>query len=219
MYSNTISTTRSSFLSKVYCGVGMTLIPTVIGAWIGMNTTFMSSFFALNPILGIGVFLGSFFAFAWAINNAGDSPLGIGLLGAFTFCEGLLLSGILGHYMASTAGTTIVLLAFIGTCSIFFVMTLLSSMIKRDLSFMGKGLAVAGIGFIVLMVANLFLHAPMLTLMLSYFGLVLFSIWLLYDIKRISDGGETSVVRATFSIYLNLINIFLSLLRILGNNR
>ena len=46
--------------------------------------------------------------------------------------------------------------------------------------------------------------------MLSYFGLVLFSIWLLYDIKRISDGGETSVVRATFSIYLNLINIFLS---------
>lgn len=218
MYLDSTSQNRTNFLTKVYLSLGMSIIPTILGALFGMHSEFVSQFLHYHNILSLVLFIGSFFLFSFMIQASGDSPLGIVMLTAFTFVEGVFLSSLLGYYLSTAAGSNIVLLAFIGTCSILFVMSLLSSVIKRDLSFMGKGLVVAGLGFIVLMIVNVFLHVPMISLILAYVGLVLYSVWLLFDIQRISRGGENSVVRATFSVYLDLMNIFLSLLRILGNN-
>jgi FtsH-binding integral membrane protein len=69
---------------------------------------------------------------------------------------------------------------------------------------------------IVGMVANIWLQLPALYLALSVMAIGIFSAWLLYDVQRIVNGGETNYVTATLSIYLSLYNIFVHLLSLLG---
>jgi modulator of FtsH protease len=106
--------------------------------------------------------------------------------------------------------------AFSGTAAVFFAMASLSTVIKRDLSNMGKFLFVGAILLLVVGLVNLFVQSGALMITLSLIAIGLFSAFMLYDLKRVVDGGETNYVSATLAIYLDMYNVFQSLLALLG---
>ena len=108
------------------------------------------------------------------------------------------------------------MMAFGGTGAIFFAMASMATIIKRDLSAMGKFLFVGAIILMVVGIVNIFLQSSALMLTMMALAMVVFSAFMLYDIKRVIDGGETNYISATLAIYLDVYNVFQSLLMILG---
>ena len=119
-------------------------------------------------------------------------------------------------YIRFANGASLVMTAFAGTGAVFFGMAVLSSVIKRDLSNMGKFLFVGAIVVLIAGIINAFVQSSALMLTLSVICVGLFSAFMLYDIKRIIDGGETNYITATLAIYLDIYNVFQSLLSLLG---
>ena len=106
--------------------------------------------------------------------------------------------------------------AFAGTGAIFLGMATLSSVIKRDLSSMGKFLFIGAIMLLVAGLANFFIQSGALMITLAVLAIGIFSAFILYDLKRVKDGYETNYVTATLGVYLSLYNVFQSLLALLG---
>lgn len=209
-----IADSRNRVLRNTYWLLALSMIPTVIGAWIGISTGF--TFFRGSPFIGLIAFLAIAFGFMFAIEKFKNSPIGVGLLLAFTFFMGLMLSRLLGFVLGMSNGASLVMLAFGGTAAVFGVMATIAQTSKRDFSSMGRWLT---IGFVVLfvgIVANIWLQIPALMLALSAMAIVIFSLFILYDLKRVVDGGETNYVTATLSIYISVYNVFSNLLAILG---
>ncbi|HWP17704.1 MAG TPA: Bax inhibitor-1/YccA family protein [Burkholderiaceae bacterium] len=206
---------RNRVLRNTYWLLALSLVPTVLGAWIGVASGF--SFFAGSPFIGFVVFMGVAFGFFFAIDKFKNSGIGVALLLGFTFFMGLMLSRLIGAVLGNfTNGAQLIMMAFGGTALVFFGMATLATTIKRDLSGMGKFLMVGAIMLIVAIVANIWLQMPALTLTISALAVVIFSAFMLYDIKRVIDGGETNYVTATLAIYLDVYNVFQSLLTLLG---
>jgi modulator of FtsH protease len=166
--------------------------------------------------LSLMLFLGGAFGFMFAIERTKDSAAGVGVLLAFTFFMGLMLSRLLAMVLGFKNGGSLIMLAFGGTAGVFFAMASLASVIKRDLSGMGKFLFVGAIVLLVAGLINVFMQSSALMLTLSVIAIGLFSAFMLYDIKRVIDGGETNYISATLAIYLDLYNIFQNLLALLG---
>ncbi|WP_295641942.1 Bax inhibitor-1/YccA family protein [uncultured Methylibium sp.] len=205
---------RNRVLRNTYWLLALSLVPTVIGAWVGVATGF--SFFAGSPFIGFLLFMGIAFGFFFAIEKFKNSGIGVALLLAFTFFMGLMLSRLIGAVLGFSNGASLIAFAFGGTAVVFFGMASLATTIKRDLSGMGKWLMVGAIGIIVAAVANIWLQMPALMATISALAVVIFSAFMLYDIKRVIDGGETNYVTATLAIYLDVYNVFQSLLSLLG---
>jgi modulator of FtsH protease len=213
-YGTAVSTDqRNKVLRNTYWLLALSLIPTVLGAWLGLATGITA---ALGGGLGLVVFLGGAFGFMYAIEKTKDSAAGVGVLLAFTFFMGLMLSRLLAVVLGMKGGTGIVMTAFGGTAGVFFVMATLSSVIKRDLSGMGKWLFVGAIVILVGAVINVFVGSTAGMLVISTLAIGVFSMYMLYDLKRIIDGGETNYISATLALYLDVFNVFQSLLVILG---
>jgi modulator of FtsH protease len=138
------------------------------------------------------------------------------LLLGFTFFMGLMLSRMLAAVLGFSNGASLIMYAFGGTAAVFFAMASLSSVIKRDLSNMGKFLFVGAILLLAAGLINLFVQSGALMITLSVIAIGLFSAFMLYDLKRVIDGGETNYVSATLAIYLDIYNVFQSLLALLG---
>jgi modulator of FtsH protease len=204
---------RNKVLRNTYWLLALSLIPTVLGAWVGLATGITAG---LSGGLGLIVFLGGAFGFMYAINKTKDSAAGVGVLLAFTFFMGLMLSRMLAVILGMKNGTGIVMTAFGGTAAVFFVMATLSSVIKRDLSGMGKWLFVGALVILVGAVINVFVGSTTGMLVISTLAVGVFSLFMLYDLKRIIDGGETNYITATLALYLDVFNVFQSLLAILG---
>jgi modulator of FtsH protease len=162
------------------------------------------------------VFLGGAFGFIYAIEKTKQSTTGVYLLLGFTFFMGLMLSRLLSAILGLSNGPALVMTAFGGTAGVFFAMATLATVIKRDLSSMGKFLFIGAIMLIVAMLINIFLQSTALMLTLSVLAIGIFSAFMLFDMKRVIDGGETNYISATLAIYLDLYNVFQSLLSILG---
>jgi modulator of FtsH protease len=152
----------------------------------------------------------------FAIEKTKNSAKGVYLLLAFTFFMGLMMSRLVGQVLGLRNGASLVMTAFGGTAAVFFAMATLATVIKRDLSGMGKFLTVGAVIVFVAMLANIFLQSSALMLALLVLCLGIFSAFMLYDIKRVMDGGETNYVSATLAIYLDIYNVFQSLLALLG---
>lgn len=204
---------RNRVLRNTYWLLALSLLPTVLGAWLGVATGITRG---LSGGLGLIVFLGGAFGFMYAIEKTKHSAAGVGVLLAFTFFMGLMLSRLLAVILGMKAGTNIVMTAFGGTAAIFFVMATLSSVIKRDLSGMGKWLFVGALVVMVGAIINVFLGSGIGMLVISTLALGIFSLYMLYDLKQIIDGGETNYISATLALYLDVFNVFQSLLVILG---
>jgi len=210
-----MSATQNRVLRNTYWLLALSLLPTIAGAWAGVAFGF-SALLIGSPILSFVLFLAVAFGFIFAINATKDSALGVPILLAFTFFMGLIMSPLIGTVLGMKNGVSLVSLAAGGTALIFAVMAIVSSTLKRDISGWGKYLTIGVVCLIVAMLANMWFKLPLFALIISVIAVVIFSAFLLYDLKRIVDGGETNYVMATLAIYLDLVNIFQNLLAVLG---
>ncbi len=204
---------RNRVLRNTYWLLALSLIPTVLGAWIGVATGITQS---LTGGLGLVVFLGGAFGFIYAIEKTKNSAAGVPVLLAFTFFMGLMLSRMIAMVLGFKNGSELVMTAFGGTAGVFFVMATLSTVIKRDLSGMGKWLFVGAMAVMVGSIINVFVGSSTGMLVISVLVIGIFSAYMLYDLKRIIDGGETNYISATLALYLDVINVFQGLLMLLG---
>lgn len=215
-YFNKVSS-PNEVLKKTYFLLALSLIPTILGTFIGMELGIMKLLIGgLTPIGFFIAYLVLTMVLFYFIGKAGDSPLGISLLMLFTFISGVTLSTLVGRILNMSNGGYLIAVAFGGTSAIFAGMSVITQFIKRDLGFMGKFLF---IGLIALLCASLlFLIFPgkILYVVLTVATLILFSVYLLYDLNQIMVGGETSYVMATLNVYIDLMSIFRSLLSLLG---
>jgi len=204
---------RNRVLRNTYWLLAFSLIQTVLGAWVGVATGIMAAMGAGTSMI---VFLVGAFGLMFAVEKTKNSSTGVLFLLAFTFFMGLMLSRMLAAILGFSNGTTLIMTAFGGTAAIFFGMASLATVIKRDLSGLGKFLMVGAWILFFAFIANFFLHSSALMLTLLVLCLGVFSVFILYDVKRVIDGGETNYISATLAIYLDLYNVFQSLLAILG---
>ena len=204
---------RNRVLRNTYWLLALSMVPTVLGAWLGVSTGLAR---AMSPGIGLMVFLGGAFGFMVAIEKTKNSAAGVPVLLAFTFFMGVMLSRLVGTVLGLANGASLVMTAFAGTGAIFLGMASLSSIIKRDLSSMGKWLFIGAILLLVAGVANFFIQSSALMMTLSVAAIGIFSAFILHDLKRVKDGLETNYITATLGVYLSLYNVFQSLLALLG---
>ncbi|QTN28864.1 Bax inhibitor-1/YccA family protein [Rhodoferax sp. AJA081-3] len=207
---------RNKVLRNTYWLLSLSMVPTVLGAWIGVATGVGAAMAAMSPWMGLIVFMGGAFGFMYAIEKFKNSAAGVPVLLAFTFFMGLMLSRLVGNILGLSNGASLIMTAFAGTGGIFMGMAALSSVIKRDLSSMGKFLFIGMIMVLVAAVANIFFQSPALMIALSVLVIGISSAFILYDLKRVKDGEETNYISATLGVYLSLYNIFANLLALLG---
>jgi modulator of FtsH protease len=200
-------------LRNTYALLGLSMVPTVIGALVGIQLKF--SFLAGSPLLSFLFFLGIAFGFMWGIEKTKNSGMGVVLLLAFTFFMGLMLSRILQVALGFSNGGTLIAMAAGGTGAIFFTLAGVAATTKRDLSGLGKFLFAGMILVLVAALANIFFQIPALSLAIAALAVVIFSAYILYDINRIVQGGETNYISATLAVYLDIYNVFVSLLQLL----
>ena len=204
---------RNRVLRNTYWLLALSLLPTVLGAWLGVATGITQS---LSGGLGLIVFLGGAFAFIFAIEKTKNSAAGVPVLLAFTFFMGLMLSRLIAMVLGFKNGPELIMTAFGGTAGVFFVMASLASVIKRDLSGMGKWLMVGALVLMVGGIINVFVGSGVGMMVISMLAIGIFSAYMLYDLKQILDGGETNYISATLALYLDIFNVFQSLLALLG---
>ncbi len=204
---------RNRVLRNTYWLLALSMLPTVLGAWVGVATGITAS---LSGGLGLIVFLGGAFAFLYAIEKTKNSAAGVPVLLAFTFFMGLMLSRMIGMILGFRNGSELIMTAMGGTAGVFFVMASLASVIKRDLSGMGKWLFVGAMVVMVGGIINVFVGSTAGMLALSVAVIGIFSAYMLYDLKQILDGGETNYISATMRLYLDIFNVFQALLALLG---
>lgn len=205
---------RNRVLRNTYWLLGLSMLPTMLGAIIGVQMN-LAMLFASSPFMSVALFLAGSFGFMWAIGKNRDSSLGVGLLLAFTLFMGLMLSISLSAALQFRNGGTLIAMAAGGTGVIFFSLATLATVTKRDFSFMGKFLFIGLIMLIVASIANMFFAMPALSLTISAIAVMLFSAYILYDVSNIVNGGETNYVIATLQIYLDVYNLFVNLLNLL----
>ncbi len=213
---------QNRVLRNTYLMLAATMVPTLLGAWVGMSVGF--SLFEGSPLISMLLFMGIAFAFFYGIERTKHSVVGVYLLLGFTFFMGLMLSRILSVALGMGNGGQIIAVAAGGTGVIFFGMASLSTVVKKDLSSMSKFLFLGVLLLIVASIANIWLQMPALMLTISLLAVVIFSVFLLVDLQRIVNGGETNYVSATLSVYLSVYNIFSNLVVLLmslfgGGNR
>jgi len=205
------------------------MVPTAIGAYIGIGT---GGIIMQHPFISFFVMLGAVIGLQFAIAANRNSGLGVVLLLAMTFILGWFLGPLLAVALTLKNGPQLIGAAAVGTGVIFFVMAGIATTVKKDFSFMGKFLFVGMIvallaiiankflfvGMIVALlaiIANMFLQIPALALTISAIVIVVFALFLLHDVSRIVNGGETNYIMATTGCYLSLFNIFANLLQLL----
>lgn len=218
----TINAGRNQVLRNTYWLLALSLIPTVIGAVVGLSSG-VPMLMAGSPMMGMLVFFGIAFGLMWAIQRNKDSGAGVLLLLAFTFFMGVMLSQILSVALGMSHGGELIAMAGSATAAIFFSLAMYTSVSKRDFSFMGNFLFAGLILLILASIANIFLAIPAMAIAISAIGALLFTGYLLFDLSRIVNGGETNYITATLAVYLDIYNLFVSLLNLLmiftGNDR
>ena len=208
-----LSAERNQVLRNTYWLLALSMVPTVLGAWAGVATGFSA---ALSPGLGLVLFLGGAFGFMFAIEKTKNSAAGVPVLLAFTFFMGLMLSRLVGSVLGLANGAELIMTAFAGTGVVFLGMASLSSVIKRDLSAMGKWLFIGALLILVAGIANVFLQSGALMVTIAVLAVGIFTAFILHDLKRVRDGYETNYITATLGVYLSLFNVFQALLMLLG---
>jgi modulator of FtsH protease len=211
--SGALSAERNRVLRNTYWLLALSMVPTVLGAWVGMATGINR---VLTPGIGLIVFLVGAFGFMFAIEKNKNSAAGVPILLAFTFFMGVMLSRMLAIVLGMGNGASLIMMSFAGTGAIFLGMATLSTIVKRDLSSMAKFMMIGAILVLVAGIANLFIQSGALMITLAMLIIGIFSFFILYDLKRVRDGEETNYITATLGVYLSLYNIFQSLLALFG---
>ncbi len=208
-----LATEQNKVLRNTYMMLALTMIPTVIGAFVGMSMNF--SFMAEHPIMGALLMFGAMMGMLFAVTALRNSVWGVVALLGFTLLAGIFLGPILQVALHLKNGAQLIGMAAGGTGIIFFSLATIATVTKKDFSFMGKFLFIGLILLIVASLANMFFAIPVLSLTISAIAVLIFSAYILYDISQIVNGGETNYVMATLGLYLDIYNIFINLLSLL----
>jgi modulator of FtsH protease len=211
--SGALTVERNRVLRNTYWLLALSMVPTVLGAWVGMA---MGINQILTPGIGLVVFLVGAFGFMFAIEKNKNSAAGVPILLGFTFFMGVMLSRLLAVVLGMGNGASLIMMAFAGTGAIFLGMATLSTIVKRDLSNMAKFMFIGAILVLVAGIANFFIQSGALMITLAVLVIGIFSFFILYDLKRVRDGEETNYITATLGVYLSIYNIFQSLLALFG---
>jgi modulator of FtsH protease len=208
-------------LRNTYWLLALSMVPTVLGAWIGVQTGIVSH---MTPGMSFIVFMVGAYGLMYGVQATRNSGAGVAMMLAFTFFMGLMLSRLVGQVLGGyTNGASIVMTAFGGTAAVFFGMATLATVVKRDMSGIARFASIGMMIAIAAIVMNLFLASSALMLTISVVVMVISSLFMLIDVKRVIDGGETNYISAALRIYVDLYNLFQSLLIILssltGNRR
>lgn len=209
----TLALEQNKVLRNTYTMLALTMIPTIIGAFIGLSVSF--SFMAEHPILAPLLMFGVMMGMLFGVSALRNSVWGIVMLLGFTLVAGVFLGPILQHALHLRNGAQLVGMAAGGTGLIFFSLATVATVTKKDFSFMGKFLFIGVILLLVASLANIFFAIPALSLTISAIAILIFSAYILYDISQIIHGGETNYVMATMTLYLDIYNIFVNLLSLL----
>ena len=204
---------RNRVVRNTYWLLAISMLPTVLGAYVGVATGIS---YAISGVMGMILMLAGVFGFIYAIERTKESATGVFVLLGFTFFMGLMLSRMIAMVLGFKNGADLVMTAFAGTAGVFFVMASLASVIKRDLSGMGKWLMVGAVVLMVGSIINVFVGSSAGMMVISMLSMAIFSAFMLYDLKQVMDGGETNYISATLTLYLDVINVFQSLLALLG---
>jgi modulator of FtsH protease len=204
---------RNRVVRNTYWLLAVSMLPTVLGAWVGVATGISA---AMSGVMGMILMLAGVFGFIYAIERTKESATGVYVLLAFTFFMGLMLSRMIAMVLGFKNGAELVMTAFAGTAGVFFVMASLATVIKRDLSGMGKWLMVGAVVLMVGSIINVFVGSSAGMMVISMLSMAIFSAFMLYDLKQVMDGGETNYISATLTLYLDIVNVFQSLLALLG---
>jgi modulator of FtsH protease len=208
-----VTVEQNKVLRNTYMMLGLTMIPTVIGAFIGMAINF--SFMAEHPIIySLGMFA-VMMGMLFAVSALRNSVWGVIALLGFTFVAGVFLGPILQVALHLRNGAQLIGMAAGGTGIIFFSLATIATVTKKDFSFMGKFLFIGLIMLVIASLANLFFQVPVMSLVISAVAILIFSAYILYDISQIIHGGETNYVMATLTLFLDIYNIFVNLLSLL----
>jgi FtsH-binding integral membrane protein len=205
---------QNRVLRNTYWLLALSMLPTIAGAWAGMQFNFIKLFAAapvMTPLLMFGLMLGSLFV----VTRLRNSAWGVPALFGFTFIAGAMLTPILSVAAQFKNGGQLVALSGGMTAAIFVAMAAIATVTKRDFSFMSKFLFVGLILLIVASLANLFFQVPAVSLSISAIAVFIFSLYILHDVSNIVRGGETNYISATLSLFLDIYNIFISLLSLL----
>jgi modulator of FtsH protease len=204
--------TRNKVLRNTFWLLALSMLPTVLGAYIGVSMQLPM----LSGGMGFVIFLAIAFGFMFAIEKTKESAAGVFVLLGFTFFMGLMLTPLLRHTLGYSNGGQLIMTAFGGTAIVFAVMASIATTTKRDFSGMGSWLFAGVIVLLLAGVANIFLQMSVLSIVFSVLAIGIFSAFILYDVQRIVNGGETNYISATLAIYLDVYNIFSNLLALLG---
>lgn len=210
--SRALGQSQQKVLRNTYLLLALTMVPTVVGAMLGMST---AGIVLQHPILTSLVMLGAVIGLQFAIAANRNSGLGVVLLLGMTLLLGWWLGPMLNFALALRNGPQLVGLAAAGTGGILIAMSAIATTSKRDFSFMGKFLVVGMVILVIASFANMFLHMPALSLTISCLAIGVFSMFLLHDVSRIVNGGETNYIMAATGVYMSLFNIFVNLLHLL----
>jgi len=211
--SSALAAEQNKVLRNTYMMLALTMIPTVIGAFVGTSINF--SFMAEHPIMSALLMFGVMMGLLFAVTALRNSVWGIAALLGFTFVAGVFLGPILQVALHFRNGAQLVGMAAGGTGIIFFSLATIATTTKKDFSFMGKFLFIGLILLIVASLANMFFQIPALSLTISAIAVMIFSAYILFDVSRIVNGGETNYVMATLALYMDIYNLFINLLSLL----
>lgn len=211
--SGTGVSSQQKVLRNTYLLLALTMIPTAIGALIGVNISF--GILRSSPILGSLAILAIVYGLFFAIEKNRDSGLGVALLLGLTLFLGVLLGPLLQVAAGLKNGSQLVAMAAGGTAVVFFVMAGIGANAKRDFSFMTNFLMVGAIVILLAVVANIFIASPVLHLTVCGAFVLFSSMMILFQVNQIVQGGETNYVSATLTLYMSIYNLFSSLLQLL----
>jgi len=209
-----IAVDQSKVLRNTYWLLALSMLPTVAGAFVGMSMNF-AAVFTTSPIMAPLLMFAAMFGMLFVVSALRNSAWGILAVFGFTFVSGVMLAPMLQYAAGLKNGGQLVALAGGMTAAVFLVMATIATVSKRDFSFLGKFLFVGLILLIIASLANIFFQVPIASIAISAIAVMIFSLYLLYDVSSIVRGGQTNYIMATLALFLDIFNIFVNLLNLL----
>jgi len=205
---------QNSVIRNTYWLLALSMLPTVVGAYVGMSMNF-AALYKTSPIVAPLLMFGAMFGMLFVVSALRNSSWGVAAVFGFTFVSGVMLAPMLQYAAGLKNGGELVALAGGMTAAVFFVMAAIATVSKRDFSFLGKFLFVGVILLIVASLANLFFQVPAVAITISAVAVLIFSMYLLHDLSQIVKGGQNNYIMATISLFLDIFNIFVNILNLL----
>lgn len=194
-------------LRNTYLLLSMTLLFSAAMAFVGMQA---------NVVLGPLVTLGGYFLLLFLTSRFANSGLGLVFVFALTGFLGFTLGPMLNAYLALPNGPQLVMTALGGTGVIFLGLSGYALTTRKDFSFLG-GFLMAGLLVVIFAaIVGIFVQMPALQLAISSAVILLMSGFILYDTSRMVHQPNGNYLMMTVSLYLDILNLFVSLLHILG---